>query len=78
MALALVAGDSYREAAEALGVTIGTVRRQVVRLKERHPEAHAALLQQRAVQRQGAARHRATWARRRAEHLARYGREPWA
>ncbi len=80
-------GRTYRAAAEALGVHVGTVYEHLRRIRQRHPEAYAAVM---AVRRQQlTARHvdalkrdRAhtrKWLRRRRnwEHYDRFGYWPW-
>ena len=62
--LADPAGRTYRAVAAQLGVHLGTVHQHLRRIRQRHPEVHAAVIKER--QRQLAARHRKALARAKA------------
>lgn len=75
-------GRTRGETAAALGVHIGTVHRQLARLRARHPMAYAALMTVRAGQLAG--RHDRALSRAKTRRATRryicqhvYGCEPW-
>jgi hypothetical protein len=87
---ALIGGDearTYQEAAEVMGVHVGTLYRHLKRLRERHPDVYAAVMATRAEQLAErhenallrAAAHSREWLRRKRNlgYLRRFGCWPW-
>jgi uncharacterized protein (DUF2237 family) len=80
--LAIPTGCTYTEAAEAMGIHVGSLHRHLARLRAARPALYAAVMQHRAAQLD--ARHEASAGRRvaaratyRATYRGRWGREPW-
>ncbi len=81
--LAVPEGRTYAEAAAALGLRAGTLRRHLARVRAHHPALYAAAMVHRTAQlrrrhERAEARARQGRAAYRGRHRERFGREPWA